>query len=156
MQLVVRVFNKYDGDDPALIAKMMARGDVIEVVADNHEWGRLDLTNPSWAILRAPISKAKAEAMKSADQDEFDPMGRIRAFHLDLEELIRRGYPIPTIEEAIATREAIAAEAEGQSRSEVKHSERYARATPIIDITEEDFDAAKKAKEPLIDPAIIG
>lgn len=158
MQLVVRVLDKYAGSDPHLRAKTTSRGDVIEVTDDDHEWGRLDLISPSWIILRAPISPEKAQAMKSGDQDEFSPVSRLRAFALDLDTLIARGHAIPTHAEARKVMDSIEAEAiaSGASREAIKHSAKYARATAIIEISEADFDAAKTAKPPVIDPAIIG
>jgi len=158
MLLVVRVLNKYDGPDPHVAAKVTGRGDVIEVLDDNQEPGRLTRINPSWVILRAPISRAQAEALKSGDQDEFNPLSRLRAFGLNLDALIARGYPIPTHTQARKTRDEYEAEAEasGASRSDTKYSERFARAVAIIDISEADFIAARFSKPALTDPGIIG
>jgi len=158
MQLVVRVLDKYDGIDVERKSKTTGRGDVIEVVEDDHEWGSLDLTNPSWIILRVPISTEKALAMKSGDQGEFNPTARIRSFALNLEILAARGYAIPTRGQAMKVRDDYEAETAefGASRSEIKHSAKYARATAIFDITEADFDAAWTAKPLIEDRAIIG
>src|SRR5262245_16434328 len=105
MQLVVRVIHKNEASD---------RGDAVEVVEDEHQWGRLDLTNPSWVVLRVPIGKDEADAMREGDA---------RAFCLDLDALIAKGYAgIPTKAEAEDIRDRYEAQAaRGISRSEAKH-----------------------------------
>lgn len=159
MQLLVRVLNKYDGSDPQQIATHTARGDVIDVVEDDHQWGRLDLTSPSWVVLHVPISRAEAEAMKvSEDPEGNTPDVRVRAFSLDLDALIARGYVgIPTREQASAIRDRYEAQAtqSGTARSEAKHNPANASWTEIVDVSAEDFRAARTRKLALPDPMII-
>jgi hypothetical protein len=160
MQLVIRVIDKYEGTDPHRQAKSTERGDVIEVVEDDHQWGRLDLTNPSWVIIRCDITRAEADAMKVGESPEADTQtSRIRAFRVDLDELISLGYVgIPTKQQARDVRDRYEAQSaqRGIGRSAAKHDPLNARPVAVVDVGPAHLLAAKKRKPPVQDPHVIG
>ena len=146
MQLVVRIIDKGGGST--------VRGDVIEIVPDDHIWGRFDLTNPSWVVLRVPISKEEAETVKHGEDPETP---WIRSFHLDLDALIARGHSgVPTKAAAERVRDRYEAQARGGSRSDAKHDPANALATEVVDVSAKDFRAAIVRKPAIKDREIIG
>jgi hypothetical protein len=159
MQLVIRTINQYDGADAQTIATSTERGDVIEVVPDDHQWGRLDLTNPDWVVLRVDIDEAEALASKVGEDPEgIMPAARIRAVDVDLDFLAGKYKGIPTAQEARDVRDRYKAQAQAQGilESQAKHDPMNALATAIVDVFVEDFRAAIKQKPPISDRMIIG
>ncbi len=51
MQLLVRVVDKTNPDNPALDAKLTKAGDVIVVKNDGETWGLQEINNPEWRII---------------------------------------------------------------------------------------------------------
>lgn len=158
MMLVVRVITNYEGADPATIAKSSDRGDVIEVLPDTQQWGRLDLTSPDWIIFRIAITPAEAEAMRAPQLPETQT-SRKRAFHLNLDLLRSLGISgIPTVAEAELVRNRYRAQGRdrGIGESAAKHLPENARPIAIVDVGAADFLAAKTLKPIVVDPFIIG
>lgn len=56
-ELLVRIVDK-TSTDPYLNAQLTKRGDVIVVVEDGHRWGRDELANTEWKIIKVPGVKA--------------------------------------------------------------------------------------------------
>lgn len=88
-ELLVRVVDKVN-DDPYLDAQCTKRGDVIVIVEDDHEWGRAEIANPDWVIVRVPGVAADLAAGFVAAEVNDDPanpsrMLQARAFRFDLQ-----------------------------------------------------------------------
>lgn len=89
-ELLVRVVDKVNRDDPYLDAKCLKRGDVVCVCPDGWKWSPAELKNPDWRVLHMPgLSVEKAEVFLGPEIDE-DPknpskMLRRRAFKIDLD-----------------------------------------------------------------------
>ena len=72
-ELLVRVIDKVNKDDPYLDAKCLKRGDVVCVMSDGHAWSPAELKSPHWRVLHLPsLSVEKAEAFLGPEIDE-DP-----------------------------------------------------------------------------------
>lgn len=58
--------------DPYIDANHIAkRGDVIDVREDGHQWGREEISNPNWKIIRVPgVPCAHAQGFLSPEYDE--------------------------------------------------------------------------------------
>lgn len=86
-ELLVRVVDKFN-DDPYLDAQCSKRGDVIVVVEDGHAWGREELSNPDWTIVKVPgVSALDASAFVAREPNESEQpnyMLQKRAFSFDL------------------------------------------------------------------------
>jgi hypothetical protein len=86
-ELLVRVVDKIN-DDPYLDAQCSKRGDVIVVVEDGHAWGREEIANPDWTIIKVPGVAAKdatgfvARELNYSEQPNY--MLQKRAFAFDL------------------------------------------------------------------------
>jgi len=79
-------------DDPYLDAKQYKRGDVVAIRPDGWLWGKQELVNPLFRIIKVPrvtVSQASAFLGPELDTDPTNPskMLRLRAFKLDLEGL---------------------------------------------------------------------
>lgn len=92
-ELLVRVVDKTNPDDPMKCATFTKRGDVIVVQPDGWVWGKEELENPHWRILKIPgmsISEARAflgEEMPTERPLLFvrQPMLQARQFKIDLD-----------------------------------------------------------------------
>ena len=90
-ELLVRVVDKVN-DDPYLDCHCTKRGDVIVIAPDGWSWGREELTNPHWRIVKAPnISVDDASAFLGPEL-ETNPQNpsrvrQKRGFKLGLERL---------------------------------------------------------------------
>lgn len=97
MQILLRVHNKMDmlfrahdkvnPNDVTLDVKCLKRGDIVVVVNDNHNWGKQELINPDWRILKAPnLSEADTADFTEPEADfDTDPMCQRRKFMIDLD-----------------------------------------------------------------------
>lgn len=97
MQLLVRIVDKIS-DDKAKNIQLTKRGDVIVIKKDGEEWGIEELINPDWRIISVPdMTEVEAKALLTP---EFPPSNNpdkpvmLRAFKLDLDALIAKGYKI--------------------------------------------------------------
>ena len=89
-ELLVRVVDKVNTDDPLLDVKCLKRGDVVVVCEDGHPWGHEELANPDWRILHVPdMTVSEASAWLSPERrshpSENEHMLRRRAFAIDLD-----------------------------------------------------------------------
>ena len=97
MQLLLRVKNKVDilfrnrdkvnPNDETLDVKCLKRGDIVVVVPDNHNWGKQELINPDWRIIKAPNLSEADTADFTDPEDDFDtdPMCQRRKWMIDLD-----------------------------------------------------------------------
>lgn len=89
-ELLVRVVDKTNPDDPYLDAQLTKRGDVICVQPDGWHWGVEERKNPDWRILQLPgIDEDKLASLLAPELDA-DPQNpsrvlQRRAFRLDLD-----------------------------------------------------------------------
>lgn len=88
-ELLVLSVNKVNAD-PYLDAKQYKRGDVVCVKPDGWGWGRQELANPLFRIIKVPgvsVSQASGFLGPELDSDPTNPsqMLRPRAFSLDLD-----------------------------------------------------------------------
>lgn len=88
-ELLVRVFDKTNSDCPYLDAQCHKRGDVIAVNEDGHLWGKEELANPDWRIIKVPgvrRSDATGFLARELDDDPSKPSRvlQARAFSYDL------------------------------------------------------------------------
>lgn len=90
-ELLVRVVDKTNAD-PYLDAKCLKRGDVVVVMPDGHGWGKQELINPDWRIVKLPgipVSQATHFLGPELPEDPLNPslMLQRRAFKLDVDAL---------------------------------------------------------------------
>lgn len=89
-EMLVRVVDKV-GDNPVLDAKCTKRGDVIAVCPDGWIWGREELKNPDWRIVKVPGVTVSEASGFLAPELSAGPVAvdllRRRAFRLDLDGL---------------------------------------------------------------------
>jgi hypothetical protein len=57
-ELLVRVVDKVNPNDPLLDAKCTKRGDVIAAFPAPHTWGKSETTNKEWRIIKADLTPA--------------------------------------------------------------------------------------------------
>ncbi len=140
-EMLVRLFDKYEGQDKTFIAKTTMRGDVISVVEDGHKWSEIERTSFNWVILKVSASLVKCMSMRTPELGDakLNPYLRIMAFHFDLDALTVLGYAIPTAAEA----------KQGRDKDQK-------RPIATIEILETQMDAVKVEKPKIADPAIIG
>lgn len=89
-ELLVRVVDKVNPNDPYLDAKCTKRGDVICVQPDGWVWGREEQTNPEWRIVRVPglsVTQCLGFLAPEIDIDPQHPSKVLqrRAFKLDVD-----------------------------------------------------------------------
>lgn len=92
-ELLVRVVDKTNPDDPYLDAQLTKRGDVICIQPDGWPWGREELANPDWRIIKLPGIAAESLAAFTAPEVDNDPANpsrvlQRRAFRLDLDHAV--------------------------------------------------------------------
>lgn len=88
-ELLVRIVDKTN-DDPYLDVRCTKRGDVITVQPDGWAWGKEELANPEWRIVKIAASVAECLQFLSPELPQSatpDRMIRKRAFKFDLEKL---------------------------------------------------------------------
>lgn len=137
VEMLIRVEDKRNLDDPEMDAKLTKRGDVIVVMPDGWNWGRAELSAPFWRIVRVPLTMDEANAMLG-EQKDTDPLNpsrvlRRRAFKYDLD--------------------AIMAALPRGARDAFDDVE---RKTPIIDAATGPFRASKIEHSRLPEPGVIG
>lgn len=77
--------------DPYVNARAYKRGDVVVVNPDRWVWGRMELANPLFRIVRVPgvtVAQARTFLGEEFDEDPENPSRvlRRRAFYLDLDD----------------------------------------------------------------------
>lgn len=78
MELLVRVVDKPRSGVAELDAKRTSAGDVIAYFPDGHQWGREELSNPDWRIVRVPgLSDIEAEALLTPELPTAFGAGRL-------------------------------------------------------------------------------
>jgi hypothetical protein len=91
-ELLVRVIDKVNADDPYLDAKCTKRGDVIVAAPDGWQWGSGERADPQYRILvlpKVPLAVGESFLGRELDTDPANPsrMLRRRAFRLDVDAL---------------------------------------------------------------------
>lgn len=71
MEALLRVKDKKNLNSETLDARLTKRGDVIVVVPDGHNWGKEELTNPDWRIVKVPAVTVEEAAPCLEPEDEF-------------------------------------------------------------------------------------
>lgn len=89
-ELLVRVVDKINHEDPYANAKCTKRGDVISICPDGWVWGVQEQLNPDWRIITIPGVSVDEVASLLAPEPETDPqnpsrMRQARLFKLDLD-----------------------------------------------------------------------
>lgn len=91
MELLIRIVDKPRSGDAALDSKRTTAGDVIAAMPDGHIWGREEVRNPDWRIVRVPgMGRTEAEALIATELPEsFSPnrLLRKRQIRVDIEQL---------------------------------------------------------------------
>lgn len=91
MELLIRVIDKPRSGIAALDSKRTTAGDVIVAMPDGHIWGREEVRNPEWRIIRVPgMGRTEAEALTAPELPEsFSPnrLLRKRQIRIDIEQL---------------------------------------------------------------------
>lgn len=87
---IALLINDIISEDPINDSKMLKRGDVIEVLEDGANWGRMALTNPNFRMIKLEgISISEAMVLKASemptDSLQVSRMLRPRMFTLDLD-----------------------------------------------------------------------
>lgn len=95
-ELLVRVVDKTNPDDPYLDAQLTKRGDVICVQPDDWLWGVEELENPDWRIIKLPgigVDELASLLAPEIDADPLKPsrMLQRRAYRLDLDHVALTG-----------------------------------------------------------------
>jgi len=92
-QLVVMTVNKYSGGDPYKAVKSEERGDVIAVKDDSHVFGAKELASPNYIIIQVDGTKAEFDHLREGQPGSFElnPMLRIKARKIDLDEMVADG-----------------------------------------------------------------
>lgn len=94
-ELLVRVVSKTNEDDHYKDVKLLKRGDVVVVLADDWPWTVIERQNPEWRILKWPnISIEAAERLLLPEIPEEppvlpelpDPSLQARRFYLNLDD----------------------------------------------------------------------
>lgn len=88
-ELLVRVVDKTN-DDPYLDVRCTKRGDVIVVKPDGWAWGKQELANPDWRIVKIDASIEECLQLLAPELPQSvtpDRMTRKRAFKIDLDKL---------------------------------------------------------------------
>lgn len=87
-ELLIRVVDKRSGSAEA-DRRLLQRGHVVVVVADGWQWGRGELSDPAWRILRVPGLQpddlASLVAEEPATQAHVSQPPRLRAFSLQID-----------------------------------------------------------------------
>lgn len=88
-ELLVRVVDKVHPTDPDKNLQCTKKGDVIWICPDGWNWGREELANPEWRIMKMPgVDPATLWDMLDADISYIGGQGfikrkRVRAYNLD-------------------------------------------------------------------------
>ncbi len=136
-EALIRVVDKVNSD-PYLDCKCLKRGDIIAVVEDGWPWGKEELSNPDWRIVKftsISVSAVMAFLGPEIDTDAAHPsrMLRRRAFSFDLSST--------SLPQAF--------------RNWLADSTRAAPTRTVL-LTGAQLLALKVAKTPLVDPNVIG
>lgn len=91
-ELLIRVKDKHNPDDPAADLLCTKRGDVIVVCADGHPWSERERTSVEWRILMLPgIDPADLADLTRPEMEDVQTAGlpptrmvRARMYALDL------------------------------------------------------------------------
>lgn len=134
-ELLIRARDKVN-DDPQLDAKCYKRGDVVAVVEDGWQWGRVELASPEWRILQLPnvsVEQAQAFVAEEVEDDPAQPSRMLR----------RRGWAFDLEALPAAVRAWLADDS---------------RKTPTrrVNLTAPQILALRKRKQRLRDPDVIG
>lgn len=135
-EMLVRVVDKVNRDDPYLDAQCTKRGDVIAICQDGWPWSGAELKNPDWRVIKIPkvsVLEAQAFLQPELDADPKNPSRVLqrRAFKVDLEnaELL----PVKTVLDDAARK----------------------TETALVDFTFEQLQAVKVEKPRLQDPNVF-
>jgi len=72
--------------DPYIDAGRYTRGDVIEVVTDEHQLTKAELEHPDWMVVSAPGAVDDfAILLDSESEQQFGRMARLRSHYLDVD-----------------------------------------------------------------------
>jgi hypothetical protein len=88
-EILIRVIDKVNHDDPVKNASLTKRGDVIVVCPDGHRWSDMEMTHKEWRIIAFPgvdeTHMTEFLAPEFAGPDGDDSMLRPRAFKFDVD-----------------------------------------------------------------------
>lgn len=87
-QILVRVIDKVNPDDPYLDIQCMKRGDVVAVVSDDHVFSEYELSAPWWRVIKVPgVDPAKLSAYTAPEEGDWRVTKtlRKRVFKFDLD-----------------------------------------------------------------------
>lgn len=95
-EMLVRVVDKINHDDPYLDVQCTKRGDVIVVVADGHVWGVMEQLDPQYRIVKMPGVAMDDVASLLAPEPETDPQNPSRMLQRRLFKLALDDMDAPT------------------------------------------------------------
>lgn len=91
MELLIRIVDKIDPEDPVKHHRLTKAGDVIVYKPDGHDWGIEEVNNPHWRIIRVPDMPENVARSLIAEQVPSMPgqLLKRRAVTLDISKLSR-------------------------------------------------------------------
>lgn len=135
-EMLVRVVDKINRDDPYLDAQCTKRGDVIVICEDGWAWSGAELKNPDWRVIKIPkVSVLEAQAFLQPEIDS-DPKNPSKV-------LQRRAYKVDLEHAELAPVKMVLDDAARKTE------------TALVDLTFEQLQAVKVQKPRLQDPNVF-
>lgn len=141
-ELLVRLFDKYQGSDLMKIAKTTARGDVIVVVPDGWNWSFIERTSYGWLIVKVPsMTVLQAEALRSPQIGDANlhPYLRIRAFGINVDDPSVQSLNIPS-----------------DATARANYAAKVVRPVESVTVNVSAVNVLKFVRNVIPDPAVIG
>ena len=136
MELLLRIIDKPHSGKPELDARRTMAGDVIAVAPDGHIWGKQEVLNPEWRIVRVP-GMGRDEAQSLVTVEKPRAFGGVRL-------LRKRDKQIDVVQLDIAENGALL-------------TDRSAKRTSVdVVVSRANLRACLSLKPALIDPRIVG
>lgn len=160
MQLLVRVVDKVNRDNPKLDAQLTKAGDVIAWKRDGEEWGIEEIKNPEWRIISVPdMTEDQAEALVQSEMSkDGSTMLRKRFVKLDVPQLdsLAAGKISADQTAKVAEINALQADVKNATKTDADLKAYIQSAPADCTLAAADVMAAATEKPPLTDTSVIG